>query len=170
MNLTELRKQAKKRKKPVRKGMGPGTGKGTYSGRGVKGYQSRSGSKQRLFSEGGQMPLYRRLPKRGFSNVRFEAQTVHINVSELARFDEGATVTPQDLRAAGVVKGRFDKLRVLGKGEVKHKLEVHAHHFTGAAKEKIEAAGGTCVLLEHGKRRPKKVKKEKKTLEEKTGE
>ena len=163
MNLTELRHKAKKRKRPVRKGRGPGSGYGTYAGRGNKGYHSRSGSKKRLFSEGGQMPLYRRLPKRGFSNARFEKTSVHLNVSALSRFDEGATVTPRDVKAVGLVKGVFDALRILGYGEIGIKLEVHAHHFTRSARTKIEAAGGKCVVLSPPPRRPKGVKKPNET-------
>ena len=165
MNLTDIRHRATKMKKSQRKGQGNATGSGNYSGRGNKGYHSRSGSGRRIFSEGGQMPLYRRLPKIGFTNGSFEKCDVGVNVSHLEKFEDGAKITPLELMASGIIKGRMDRVRVLGKGEITRKCEVHAHHFTASAKAKIEGAGGKCVVLSYGDRRPKFVKKEKNTKE-----
>jgi large subunit ribosomal protein L15 len=106
------------------------------------------------------MPLYRRIPKRGFSNARFEKTSVHVNVSELNRFEDGAKVTPLDLKAAGILKGTFDAVRLLGKGDIERRLEVHVHHASAGARSKVEAAGGTCVIIPPTGRRPKGVKKE----------
>jgi large subunit ribosomal protein L15 len=147
MNLTKLHSQVKPRPNAYRKGRGPGSGTGTYAGRGSKGYHARAGSKRNPIKEGGQMPLYRRTPKRGFSNAPFEVLHVEVGVGELNRFEDGSVVTQLELKATGLVKGKFDIIRVLKTGEVTKRIEVHAHHFSAAAKADIEAKGGKCVLI-----------------------
>jgi len=109
---------------------------------------SRSGSSQKRGFEGGQMPLHRRLPKRGFTNAPFKKEFSTINVSELAKFDKGAKVGPEELVAAGVLR-KIEKngLRVLGDGQIDRELQVSAHYFTESAREKITKAGGTCEVI-----------------------
>ncbi|MCQ2534094.1 MAG: 50S ribosomal protein L15 [Clostridia bacterium] len=132
--------------KAFRKGRGVGTGNGKTSGRGHKGQNARSGGGVRPGFEGGQMPLYRRLPKRGFNNKRFAPQYVEINVSDLEKFENGAEVTAEILKDAGIISlGKVnDGIKVLGNGELTKKLTVKAKKFTASAKEKIEKAGGTA--------------------------
>ena len=134
--------------KTKRIGRGPGSGHGKTAGRGNKGMWSRSGSSQKRGFEGGQMPLHRRLPKRGFSNAVFKKKHTTINVSDLARFDKGAKVGPDELIAAGVFrKVAIHGLRVLGDGNIDRALHVSAHYFTESAKEKITKAGGTVEVI-----------------------
>ena len=147
MELNNLKPNKGARKARKRVGRGPGSGHGKTSGRGEKGQKSRSGYSSQLGFEGGQMPLHRRVPKRGFTNI-FKTEFNVINLSDLERFEEGSTVDQAALREAGVVKGRVKKLKVLGNGELKRKLSVSAHKFSKTAKEKIEAAGGTCQEIE----------------------
>jgi large subunit ribosomal protein L15 len=137
-------KGAKKDKKRV--GRGPGSGTGVTAGRGQKGQKSRSGYSRRAGFEGGQMPLYRRIPKRGFTN-KFQKVYVVLNVRDLNRFEDGSEVTPAFLIEQGLVKNMRDGLRILGEGTVEKKLTVYAHHFSSSAKEKIEAAGGSVEVL-----------------------
>jgi large subunit ribosomal protein L15 len=137
-------KGANQQKKRV--GRGPGSGLGVRAGRGQKGQKSRSGYSQRFGFEGGQMPLYRRLPKRGFTN-KFRKNYVVLNVRDLNRFEDGAEVSPGILIESGIVKNMRDGLRILGEGDLTKKLTVRAHHFTGSAKAKIEAAGGSAEVL-----------------------
>ena len=139
-NLRPAKGATRKRK---RIGRGPGSGHGKTAGRGNKGFWSRSGSSQKRGFEGGQMPLHRRLPKRGFTNI-FKKQHAVVNVSDLERFDNGATVDESALRQAGLIKGRNDGIKVLGGGELTKKLTVHAAKFSQSARKQIEAAGGTC--------------------------
>jgi large subunit ribosomal protein L15 len=130
-----------------RLGRGPGSGLGKTSGKGHKGQNSRSGYSHLRGHEGGQMPLHRRIPKRGFTNI-FRTDWVTVSVAQLeARFQAGAAVTPESLRAAGAVKRKGDGLKILGTGELKKALTVSAHKFTEGAKKKIEAAGGRCEVL-----------------------
>jgi len=130
-----------------RLGRGPGSGLGKTSGKGHKGQNSRSGYSHLRGHEGGQMPLHRRIPKRGFTNI-FRTDWVTVSVAQLeARFAAGAAVTPESLRAAGAVKRKGDGLKILGTGELKKALTVSAHKFTEGAKKKIEAAGGRCEVL-----------------------
>ena len=132
-----------------RVGRGNGSGHGTYSGRGLKGQKSRSGKNVRLSFEGGQMPLARKLHvMRGFSNARFKVVYQPVNVSVLERFEAGAVVDPEALKAAGILKHLREPLKVLGEGELTKKLTVKAHRFSDAAKAKIESAGGTATLIE----------------------
>lgn len=137
--------------KKKRVGRGPGSGLGKTSGRGYKGQKSRSGYSGKRGFEGGQMPLHRRLPKRGFTNI-FKRKWAEVNLADLERFFEvGAAVTPESLVEAGLVrKSRKDAIVILGQGELKKSLTVNAHRFSAAAKEKIEAAGGKTQIVEAG--------------------
>jgi large subunit ribosomal protein L15 len=143
MELSNLKpkKGAKHARKRV--GRGPGSGNGKTSGRGEKGQKSRSGFARMRGFEGGQMPLHRRLPKRGFTNI-FKKERAVVNVSDLERFDNGATVDENSLRAAGLVKGAADGIKILGDGTLTKSLTVHATKFSASARKQIEAAGGTC--------------------------
>lgn len=130
-----------------RKGRGPGSGNGKTAGRGHKGQNARSGGGVRPGFEGGQMPLYRRLPKRGFNNKRFAPQYIEINVSDLEKFDNGAEVTAAAIAEKGIIAipKVNDGIKILGNGELTKKLDVKAAKFTKTAKEKIESAGGTAT-------------------------
>ena len=130
-----------------RLGQGESSGHGKTSGRGGKGQTARSGSSIRIGFEGGQMPLIRRIPKRGFNNVRFGNQFVAVNVGDLNRFDEGARVDEAALRTIGLANGRASGIKILGDGELTKKLTVSAHAFSASARSKIEAKGGACELV-----------------------
>jgi large subunit ribosomal protein L15 len=148
MNINEVNQLSKASKKPRRVGRGIGSGRGKTSQRGHKGQGSRSGSSMSPVFEGGQMPLVRRIPKRGFNNKTFADAVVGINVDDLEIFFEaGETVTPQLLQEKGVVKQVFDKIKILGNGELKKSLNVSAHAFSATAQQKIEAAGGKTIIL-----------------------
>ena len=142
MKLHELKPAEGAKKAPFRKGRGHGSGNGKTAGRGHKGQNARSGGGVRIGFEGGQMPLYRRLPKRGFNNKLFATQYAEINVSDLNIFDDGTVVTQELLVEKGLVKKIYDGVKVLGDGELTKKLTVQAAKFTKSASEKIEAAGG----------------------------
>ena len=147
MPLNNLRppRGAKHSKKRV--GRGQGSGQGKTAGRGHKGAQSRSGFKRKRGFEGGQMPLHRRVPKRGFTNI-FRTEYHVVNLDQLeARFDNGANVTPESLRDAGLVTSRTALIKVLGRGDVTKALNVQAHKFSGKAAEKLAAAGGKAESL-----------------------
>ena len=147
MDLSNLKpaKGAKQTKKRV--GRGPGSGNGKTAGRGHKGAQSRSGYSFKRGFEGGQMPLHRRLPKRGFNNI-FRTEYAVVNLDQLeARFDTDATVTPDALREAGLIHGKRLPIKVLGRGELTKALTVHAHKFSGKALEKLAAAGGSAEAI-----------------------
>jgi large subunit ribosomal protein L15 len=134
--------------KTKRIGRGPGSGHGKTAGRGNKGMWSRSGSHQKRGFEGGQMPLHRRMPKRGFTNAVFKKKFSTVNVSALGKFDKGAKVGPKELLDAGVIRRLAkDGLRVLGDGQIDRALHVSAHHFSEGAREKITKAGGTCEVI-----------------------
>ena len=141
MKLHELRAPQGASRKAKRKGRGQATGLGTTAGRGMNGQNSRSGGGVKLGFEGGQMPLYRRLPKRGFTN-RFAKKYSVINVSDLERFDNGTEVSLEELCNAGIIKQPEARLKVLGDGELSKKLTVKVDKVSAAAKAKIEAAGG----------------------------
>jgi large subunit ribosomal protein L15 len=145
-------------KKKTRFGRGPGSGLGKTAGRGQKGQKARQpGNIHKLSFEGGQMPLARRLPKGGFKNL-FAKTIVEVNVRDLAKhFEAGSTVDVDAVRAAGLVKGRFDELKVLGNGELDRALTVRAHRFSAGAREKIEKAGGRVEVV------PGRVEAEKAT-------
>ena len=147
MNLSDVHCGIKKHKKRKRVGRGPGSGVGKTSGRGHKGQRSRAGYSVHPTFEGGQMPLVRRIPKRGFNN-RWAQTVVIVNLADLQqRFDDGAEVTPDTLRAKNLAKGRYDVLKVLADGELTKKLNVSAHRFSRQAIEKIEKAGGKTIIL-----------------------
>ncbi len=147
MNLHELsnRPGAKRAKKRV--GCGESSGHGKTSCRGTKGQMSRSGHKRKPTFEGGQMRLIRRIPKRGFNHAS-KTLFVPVNLTELERFDNGTEVTIELLRKAGVVNGNIANVKILGSGDLGKKLTVKATAFSASAKSKIEAAGGTCVVVE----------------------
>ena len=147
MKLHELAPAAGSKKTRTRVGRGLGSGLGKTSGRGQKGQNSRSGGGVRSGFEGGQMPLYRRLPKRGFNNV-FAKQYAEVNVEQLNRFEDGATVDPVALIEAGILKNVRDGIRILGNGSLETKnLTVIANGFTKSAEEKITAAGGKVEVI-----------------------
>ena len=141
MKLNELSPAVGSAQDSYRKGRGPGSGNGKTAGKGHKGQNARSGGGVRPGFEGGQLPLYRKLPKRGFKN-RFAVNYAIVNVSDLNRFEDGAVVDLGALMAAKLVRKELDGLKVLGGGELTKKLTVKATVFSAAAKEKIEAAGG----------------------------
>lgn len=143
MELGHLKPKKGARHARKRVGRGPGSGHGKTASRGEKGQKSRSGFHRMLGFEGGQMPLHRRLPKRGFTNI-FKKQIAVVNVSELERFENGTTVDEGALRKAGLVKGKADGIKILGDGKLTKKLNVQATKFSGGARRQIEAAGGTC--------------------------
>ncbi len=143
MELNNLKPKKGARHAKKRVGRGPGSGHGKTSSRGEKGQKSRSGYSRMLGFEGGQMPLHRRLPKRGFTNI-FKKNFTVVNLADLERFDRGATVDEAALRGSGLVKGRSHGIKVLGTGELTKKLTIHAAKFSKTAREKIEAAGGSC--------------------------
>ena len=147
MELGSLKPKKGARHAKKRVGRGPGSGHGKTAGRGEKGQKSRSGYRHKLGFEGGQMPLVRRLPKRGFTNI-FKKEHAVVNVSELERFDNGATVDEAALRQAGLVKGQKAGIKILGDGKLTKKLTVHASKFSESARKQIEAAGGTCQEIE----------------------
>lgn len=146
MKLNELTPVSGSVRQPKRKGRGPASGDGKTAGKGHKGQKARSGSSMRPGFEGGQMPLARRLPKRGFTNI-FAKKYATLNVSALDRFENGDTVNFQTLKDAGVVKKMYDGLKILGRGEVTKNLTVQAKIFSAAAKEKIEKAGGKAEVV-----------------------
>ena len=146
MDLSNLKPAERSKKNKKRVGRGHGTGQGTQAGRGHKGAQSRSGYKRKRGFEGGQMPLHRRVPKRGFHN-QFRVEYAVVNLDTLAnQFDAGTVITPELLRAQGVVKSR-QLIKVLARGDISKKLTVKAHKFSGKAAEKIAAAGGATEVL-----------------------
>ncbi|MFO0896532.1 MAG: 50S ribosomal protein L15 [Pirellulales bacterium] len=147
MRLDDVNRGIHKNKKRTRVGRGPGSGHGKTAGRGNKGQGQLAGWAAASIFQGGQMPLVRRIPKRGFNN-RFAKSVAVVNVSDLeAAFDAGAEVTLEAIRKLGLAKGRYDLLKVLGDGELKKKLTVSAHRFSASARQKIEQAGGKVVLL-----------------------
>ena len=146
MKLHELRAVPGAARAPKRKGRGTASGQGTTAGRGMNGQRSRSGGRVRPGFEGGQMPLYRRIPKRGFTS-RNHKEIVAINLSVLERFEDGAEVSVASLIEAGVVKNPRDGVKILGNGELTKKLTVKANAFSKAAAEKIEALGGKAEVI-----------------------
>ena len=130
-----------------RVGRGIGSGLGKTSGKGHKGQNARSGGGVRQGFEGGQLPLFRRLPKRGFSNAMFKVRYAVINLSDLNKFEDGAVVTPELLSEMGLVKKQLDGIKVLGNGKLEKKLVVKAHKFSDVAKEQIEKLGGKAEVI-----------------------
>ena len=147
MDLSDLKPSEGSKKNRKRVGRGHGTGQGAQAGRGHKGAQSRSGFKFKRGFEGGQMPLHRRIPKRGFHNP-FRVEYAVVNLDALSeRFEAGTVVTPELLRERGLVHGTSRQIKVLARGDIAKKLTVRAHKFSGKAAEKIAAAGGAAEVL-----------------------
>ena len=146
MKLHELSPVPGSKKSAFRVGRGPGSGNGKTSGRGHKGQKSRSGGGVRPGFEGGQMPLARRVPKRGFNNI-FATKYATLNVSDLERFEDGAVVNAEALISCGLLKKTLDGIKILGNGELSRKLTVQASAFSESAKQKIEGAGGKAEVI-----------------------
>ena len=147
MKLHELEKNIGATHAKKRVGRGPGSGLGKTSGRGQKGQKARSGASINPVFEGGQLPLYRRLPKRGFSNDLFKTRYAIINVSELNKFEDGTVVTPALLKDAGIIKNSQDGIKVLGNGKLEKKLTIQASKFSTSALEKIKEAGSKAEVI-----------------------
>jgi large subunit ribosomal protein L15 len=153
MRLHNLKPRPGAKHRRKRLGQGNSSGLGKTSGRGGKGQTARSGSSIRIGFEGGQMPLIRRIPKRGFNNALHTIRYVPVNLDALNRFDNDSVVGEPELRQAGLIRRRADRIKILGTGELTKKLAVSAHAFSASAKAKIEEKGGTCEVIN-----PKKVK------------
>ena len=147
MRLHNLKPRPGAKHRTKRLGQGESSGHGRTSGRGGKGQTARSGSSIRIGFEGGQMPLIRRIPKRGFNNARFATRYLGVNVGKLDQFDNGARVDEAALRDRGLANGRASGIKILGDGELSKKLTVSAHAFSASARTKIEAKGGTCEVI-----------------------
>lgn len=146
IRLHNLKPRPGSRHRVKRLGIGESSGHGKTSGKGHKGQKARSGGSIRLGFEGGQMPLIRRLPKRGFNNAAFKKHYALINLDDLNEFEAGTVVNEQMLRESKHIRGHVVGLKILGRGELKHGLTIEADRFSGSAKEKIEKAGGTVTL------------------------
>ena len=146
MRLHNLKPRPGAKHRTKRLGQGESSGHGKTAGRGGKGQTARSGSSIRIGFEGGQMPLIRRIPKRGFNNARFTIRYIGVNVGELNQFDDGAKVDEAALRAVGLANGRGAGVKILGDGELTKKLTDSVSAFSASAKAKIEAKGGTCEV------------------------
>ena len=147
MRLHNLKPRPGAKHRRKRLGIGESSGHGKTSGRGGKGQTARSGSSIRIGFEGGQMPLIRRIPKRGFNNAAFTTYYSPVNLEDLNRFDDGTTVDAEAIRKAGLANGKSDGVKILGSGELKKKLTVRAHAFSASAKTKIEGLGGKCEVM-----------------------
>src|SRR6266436_5702202 len=147
MRLHDLKPRPGAKHRRKRLGQGESSGHGKTAGRGGKGQTARSGSSIRIGFEGGQMPLIRRIPKRGFNNTRHATPYLPVNLEALNRFEDGARVDEVALRTAGLANGRVKRIKILGDGELTRKLTVSAHAFSASAKSKIEAKGGSCELI-----------------------
>ena len=147
MKLHELEKNIGATHRAKRKGIGRGSGNGKTSGRGQKGQNSRSGGGVRAVFEGGQLPLYRRLPKRGFTNAKFKTTYAIINVSDLNRFEDGTLVTPALLKECGLLNKQLDGVKILGNGNLEKKLTIQANKFSKEAIEKINASGSKIEVI-----------------------
>ena len=147
MKLNELKPNENAFKTRKRVGRGPGSGLGKTSGKGHKGQNARSGGGVRPGFEGEQLPLFRRLPKRGFSNAKFKTVYAVINLSDLNKFEDGAIVTPEILKEMGILKNQLDGVKVLGNGKLEKKLTVKAHKFSTTAKDAIEKMGGKAEVI-----------------------
>jgi large subunit ribosomal protein L15 len=147
MNLDDVHRGIAANRKRKRIGRGPGSGHGKTATRGHKGHQARTGYSRKLVSEGGKMPLVRRIPKRGFNN-RWAKIVAVVNVADLEKvFDAGAEVTPEVLKSRGLSKFPHDRVKILGNGDLSKKLKVSAHHFSQSALDKIQKAGGEAVVI-----------------------
>ena len=147
MKLNELKYNEGSKKAIKRLGRGSSSGTGKTSGKGQKGQNARSGGGVRVGFEGGQLPLYRRLPKRGFSNALFKKEYAVINVSDLDRFSEGTTVTPELLKETGMIKKQLDGIKVLGNGTLEKKINVTCNKISKSAQEAIEKVGGKVEVI-----------------------
>ncbi|MFQ6039195.1 MAG: 50S ribosomal protein L15 [Candidatus Aminicenantales bacterium] len=145
MNLSSLRPAKNARKPRTRVGRGPGSGKGKTAGRGTKGQKSISGYSRKRGFEGGQMPLIRRVPKRGFTNI-FRKEYKEVNLDRLEKIKKG-TIKPKDLVGAGILKKESERVKILGRGKISSAKRIHAHRFTESARKKIEKAGGEAVVM-----------------------
>ena len=146
MKLNELSPAQGSRKAPKRLGRGVGSGTGTTAGRGTKGQNSRSGGGVRPGYEGGQMPIHRRLPKRGFTNI-FRKELAIINIRDLARFESGSVVDEAALVRLGLVRGKRDGIKLLGQGDIGYPLTIKLNQVSQSARKKIESAGGTIEVV-----------------------
>ncbi len=169
MRLHNLQPRPGSRHRVKRLGCGESSGHGKTSGKGNKGQKARSGGSIRLGFEGGQMPLIRRLPKRGFNNAAFHKRYAIVNLDDLNAFKAGTSVNEQLLRESKLVRGHFVGIKILGDGELKHGLKVEADKVSAAAREKIENAGGTITLREKA-RRPHAAAPREASAEEPVGE
>ena len=147
MKLNELQRNIGATHEKKRLGRGPGSGLGKTSGKGQKGQKARSGVSINPVFEGGQLPLYRRIPKRGFSNARFKTVYAVINVEQLNVFEDGTVVTPALLKDTGLVKKQLDGVKVLGKGKLEKKITIQANKFSTSALEKIKEAGSKAEVI-----------------------
>jgi large subunit ribosomal protein L15 len=148
VRLHNLRRRPGSRHRVKRLGCGESSGHGKTSGKGNKGQKARSGGSIRLGFEGGQMPLIRRLPKRGFNNAAFQKRYAIVNVSDLNAFEAGTSINEKVLRESNLVRGHFGGIKILGDGELQHSLNVQVHKISTVAREKIEKAGGKITLVE----------------------
>ena len=147
MKLHELERNIGATHAKKRVGRGPGSGLGKTSGRGQKGQKARSGGSINPVFEGGQLPLYRRIPKRGFSNAKFKTRYAVINLKDLNGFEDGAVVTPALLKDAGIIKNQLDGIKVLGNGKLEKKITIQASKFSTSAMEKIKEAGSKAEVI-----------------------
>ena len=147
MRLHDLKPRPGAKHRRKRLGQGESSGRGKTAGRGGKGQSARSGSSIRIGFEGGQMPLIRRIPKRGFNNARHATVYLPVNLEALNQFEDGARVDEAALRSIGLANGKADGIKILGSGDLKKKLTVAAHAFSASARQKIEGAGGSCEVI-----------------------
>src|SRR5678815_4903810 len=147
MRLHDLKPRPGAKHRRKRLGQGESSGHGKTSGRGGKGQTARSGSSIRIGFEGGQMPLIRRIPKRGFNNARHTLRYVAVNLDSLNQFDDGASIDIETMRKAGLANGPVRRIKILGDGDLAKKLVVRAHAFSASARAKIEAKGGSCEVV-----------------------
>ena len=147
MKLHELERNIGATHAKKRVGRGPGSGLGKTSGRGQKGQKARSGGSINPVFEGGQLPLFRRVPKRGFSNAKFKTRYAVINLKDLNNFEDGAVVTPALLKDAGIIKNQLDGIKVLGTGKLEKKITIQASKFSTSAMEKIKEAGSKAEVI-----------------------
>ena len=147
MKLHELQRNIGATHAKKRVGRGSGSGLGKTSGRGQKGQKARSGASINPVFEGGQLPLYRRLPKRGFSNALFKTEYAVINISDLNKFENGTVVTPALLKEKGIIKKQLKGIKVLGNGKLEKKLTIQAHKFSTSALEKIKESGSKAEVI-----------------------
>jgi large subunit ribosomal protein L15 len=168
MRLHDLKPRPGARHRRKRLGQGESSGHGKTSGRGGKGQTARSGSSIRIGFEGGQMPLIRRIPKRGFNNARHTTRYIPVNLESLNQFSDGARVDMETLRKAGLANGKAEGIKILGGGDLTKKLTVSAHAFSASARSKIEGKGGACEFI--GGEKPAARKREGKKAEGKKAE